>query len=130
MKSLLATIICLFSINIIYSSTIIVCKTCDISNISMAIDKAKNHDTIIIRNGTYSEFDIEINKPIKIIGEQAIIDAQFKGGGFNIKSDSVSLSNLKINNIKRSYTKDIAGVVAYKSNLLLIENIEFNNLII
>ena len=93
----------------------------------MAIDKAKNHDTIIIRNGTYSEFDIEINKPIKIIGEQAIIDAQFKGGGFNIKSDSVSLSNLKINNIKRSYTKDIAGVVAYKSNLLLIENIEFNN---
>ncbi len=127
MKSLLTTIICLFSINIIYSSVIIVCNKCDISDISIAIDKAKNHDTIIIKKGTYYEFDIEINKPIKIIGENSIIDVEFNGGGFNIKSDSVYLSNLKINNIKRSYTKDIAGIVAYKSDHFVIENIEFNN---
>ena len=109
------------------AQNIIVCDNCNFTNVSNAISNANTHDTIIVSKGLYKEHDIIIDKPLTLIGEEAIIDADFKGGCFNVIADSVSISGFTINNIKTSYTKDISGIYTFRISNFIFENNTFNN---
>ena len=64
----------------ILAQPIIVCKDCKTSSLKQAIALAKDYDTIIVKKGTYKEYNIEINKPLTIIGENyPVIDGELKG---------------------------------------------------
>ncbi|MDP7568059.1 MAG: nitrous oxide reductase family maturation protein NosD [Flavobacteriales bacterium] len=127
MKKILTTFfLCLFIAHV-YSQDLIVCKGCKLNSIKRGIDIARPHDTIYIKKDTYLEHDINIEKPITIIGNGATVDAEFKGGGFDINTDSIFITDLIINNIKSSYTKDIAGIYAFGISHFIFEKIEFNH---
>ena len=79
------------------AKTLEVCSVCDISSLKEAIIIAKDFDTILIKEGTYKENNIIINKPLTIIGEQyPVIDGDLKGEIITIESDNVTLDGLSL----------------------------------
>ena len=116
----------LFWCNFILADTITVCHSCNISSIKEALAFAKDFDTIQIKPGTYKEYDIIINKPLTIVGENyPIIDGEKKGEIFTIISDHVTLDGLFIKNVGLSYTEDYAAIRVRKS-----ENFEIKNIVL
>ena len=100
-----------------------VCSNCQYKSIKEAIFVASPHDTISIQEGTYFESEIEINKPLAIIGvNKPVIDAQFSKGIIDVKADSVILKGLVIQNVEISYTKDYAAIHLFKSKHFIIED--------
>lgn len=113
---------------LLQATQIEVCETCKISSIKEAIEIASAHDSVIVQEGIYNEFDIQISKPIFLKGiGKPVIDGQEKGPIFEIHADSVTLSGFEINNVARSHTKDYAAVRTYKIKHFLFEDNTFNN---
>ena len=82
-------------------------------------------DTVYVKKGTYECSDLELRKPIVLIGENgAILDGLGTGYVLKILADSVSVSGFKIINSGRSYTKDFAAVYAYRANYFKLSNLE------
>lgn len=105
-----------------------VCSTCAVKTIKDAIKKASRHDTVSIGNGTYKEFNIQIRKPLTIIGnKEVIIDGDMKGYIFQIASDSVSIKGVTIKNAGQSYTKDFAAIHISRSKYFKLENLRLKN---
>ncbi|VAX26866.1 Nitrous oxide reductase maturation protein NosD [hydrothermal vent metagenome] len=97
-------------------------------SIQKAINSANPGDTIFVKKGIYYESDIVVNKAVVIIGDDyPIVDAQEKGVIFEITSDSVTISGLKIINVGKSYTKDFSAIHAYKIKHFAIINNIFEN---
>ncbi len=131
MKKIIVLLITLlfFSASSLYAETIIVCKTCKVNSIKEAIAMAEDFDTIRVQKGTYKEFDIIINKPLTIIGENLpVIDGELKGEIITIISDNVTIDGLFIKNVGRSYTKDFAAIRIRKSKKFEIKNLILENL--
>lgn len=66
-----------------------------------ALDATKPFDTIYIRNGTYNERFLHINKPLTLQGEhqqETIIDAGHLGSVFIVNAPGVHISNLTLRN--------------------------------
>ena len=105
-----------------------VCSNCQYKSIKEAIFVALPHDTISIQEGTYFESEIEINKPLAIIGvNKPVIDAQFNKGIIRVTADSVILKGLVVQNVEISYTKDYAAIHFYRSKHFVIEDNELKN---
>jgi nitrous oxidase accessory protein len=121
-------ILILFSISFGYAQQTVVCSTCKVTSIASAIQAAKAHDTILVKKGIYKEYDIQIRKPITILGEnEAIIDGQKKGYIFKIKSDSITLNNLTLLNVGQSYTKDFAAIYISRSKNFTLTNLRLKD---
>lgn len=104
-----------------------VCPSCPISSIKTAIQQAKAHDKLIIQAATYSEYNIVVDKPLHIMGqENAIVDGKSQGEIFIITADSVYMSGLTINNVQVSHTKDNAAIKTLKADYFTFENLTFN----
>ena len=113
----------------VFSKTIIVCKDCSIKTIKESIHRAKDYDTILIKKGTYKEFNLRVDKPLTIIGEDyPIIDGELKGEIITITSDNVTLDGLFIINVGTSYTEDYAAVRVVKSENFVIQNLVLEKL--
>ncbi len=113
----------------IQANTINVCSSCSIKTIKEAVQLAKDGDTIFIKNGTYKETRIFINKSVHIIGENyPVIDAENKTDSvFAVKADNFSISGLKFINIGMSHTKEIAAIfVSHSNNFTIKDNIAEN----
>lgn len=107
----------------LFAQTIEVCNSCKTSTISQAVEKAQPFDTILIKKGTYKEYNIGITKPLTIIGEDnPVIDGENKGEIITIQSDSVTVDGLTIVNVGTSYTTDFAAIRVVKSKKFLIKN--------
>ena len=79
-----------------YAKTITVCNTCEVKTIKQAIELAEDYDTILIKKGTYKEFDIIVDKPLTIIGENyPVVDGELKGEIIKITSDNVTIDGEK-----------------------------------
>ena len=111
----------------LFSQSINVCSNCEITNISKSIENANSGDTIYFKKETFYENDIVIDKPLTLIGNKTVLDVRFFGDGFIVKSDHVAISGFVINNIKSSFTKDLAGIKAYGISFFSFKNNEFNN---
>ena len=110
----------------LHAQQIKVCATCKVKTIKEAVKNASKHDTISIEKGVYNEFDIQIKKPITIIGNRdAIIDGNKKGYIFQIASDSVTIKGITIKNVGKSYTKDFAAIHISRSKHFKIEDVRF-----
>lgn len=106
-----------------------VCKSCDITSVSKAITAAKDFDTVIVKKGTYKDYNIVIDKPLTIIGEKhPVIDGEFKGEIVTITSDNVTLDGFSIINVGTSYTEDYAAIRVRRSNNFVIKNIVLEKL--
>ncbi|HEY5687294.1 MAG TPA: nitrous oxide reductase family maturation protein NosD [Yeosuana sp.] len=108
---------------------IIVCKDCQTNSLKQAVALAKDYDTIIVKKGTYKEYNIEINKPLTIIGENyPVIDGELKGEIITIVSDHVVVDGLFIINVGTSYTEDFAAIRVKRSKDFEIKNLVLEKL--
>jgi len=106
-----------------------VCETCELKSISKAIEIAADHDTIVVKKGTYKEFNILVDKPLTIIGENyPVIDGEDKGEIIRIVSDNVTIDGLFIINVGTSYTSDYAAIRVVKSEHFVIQNVVLEKL--
>lgn len=106
-----------------------VCNSCEYKNIKTAIKSAAAGDTVVIKKGTYREFNLQITKPLTIIGEDhPVIDGEDRGEIITIESDNVTIDGLKIINVGTSYTTDYAAVRVVKSENFLIQNLQLEKL--
>ncbi len=119
----------IFPYAIANANTITVCKTCNVKTIKEAVHKAQEYDTITVKKDTYKEFNIHINKPLTLIGENfPTIDGEDKGEIITITSDNVTLDGFFIINVGTSYTADYAAVRVVKSKNFVIQNLVLEKL--
>jgi len=106
-----------------------VCANCKITSIKEAIAVSKAFDTIVIKKGTYKEYDIVVDKPLTLVGENyPVIDGESKGEIFTITSDHVTIDGLFIINVGTSYTEDYAAVRVKRSKHFIIQNLVLEKL--
>lgn len=104
--------------------TIEVCPSCEYKKISIAIEAAADHDTILLKKGTYYEYNIAVTKPLTILGEEGVVvDGKDQGEIITIQADDVTVKGLKIINVGTSYTTDYAAIRVVKSANFLLEDL-------
>ena len=111
------------------AGTITVCGSCEVKTIKEGVALAADFDTLLIKKGTYKEFNIQITKPLTIIGENyPVIDGEDKGEIITIVSDNVTIDGLFIINVGTSYTADYAAIRVVQSENFLIQNVVLEKL--
>lgn len=111
------------------AETITVCISCEIYSLKEAIVVAQAGDTILVKKGTYKEYNIIVDKPLTIKGENyPIIDGEDQGEIIRIVSDHVTIDGLFIINVGTSYTSDHAAIRVVRSEHFLIQNVVLENL--
>ena len=132
MRSLLKIISCfifLLCANLFAADTIEVCENCEVNSLKSAIALAKSGDTIVVKKGTYKEFNILVDKPLTIKGEgYPIIDGEDKGEIIRITADNVTIDGLFIINVGTSYTSDHAAIRVVRCENFLIQNVVLEKL--
>ncbi|WP_222983860.1 nitrous oxide reductase family maturation protein NosD [Flagellimonas meishanensis] len=119
----------LFFINTLWATTIVVCETCEIKSIKEAISLAADFDTILIKRGTYREFNLLVNKPLTLKGEGfPTIDGEDKGEIIRVVSDNVTIDGFFIINVGTSYTSDHAAIRMVRCKNFLIQNVVLERL--
>lgn len=114
---------------LLLGKTIKVCNSCEIKTIKKGIVIATALDTVLVKKGKYNEFNIVIDKPLTLLGENyPIIDGELKGGIIKVISDNVTVDGLFIINVGTSYTEDYAAVRVVKSKNFLIQNLVLEKL--
>ena len=111
------------------AETIEVCATCKLKSIKEAIALASDFDTVLIKKGTYKEFNLVIDKPLTLLGQgYPVIDGEDKGEIITITSDEVTIDGLFIVNVGTSYTSDYAAIRVVKSKNFIIQNVVLEKL--
>ncbi len=111
------------------AQSIEVCSDCKINSLQKAIDSATAGDTILVKKGTYKEYNILIDKPLTIRGQNyPIIDGEDKGEIIRIVSDNVTIDGLFIINVGTSYTSDHAAIRVVRSENFVIKNVVLEKL--
>lgn len=106
-----------------YANSVQVCKSCRFTSIKQAIANTSAYDTIWVQKGVYLEFDIDINRPLVMLGvDTPIIDGNGEGTIINIAADNVVIRGFTLKNVGVSYTKDHAAIHVYKCRNFTIEN--------
>ncbi|MDG4949476.1 nitrous oxide reductase family maturation protein NosD [Weeksellaceae bacterium KMM 9724] len=125
----LSLIFLLFGLTLGFAKTIKVGANEKYKSIKSAIAMAEDNDIIKVAKGTYNEIDIEITRPLSIIGEDGVIvDGMKKGQIFHIKSDHVTLKNLTVQNVGLSYTNDWAAIRVSNSQHFRLENLTLRDM--
>lgn len=92
-------------------------------SIQEAVDRASAGDTLIISEGTYTQFGIIIRKPLTIIGENyPVIDADFKGNILIVATSNLTVQGLKLINTGRSNMDDSAAIKFFDSKDCIIQD--------
>jgi len=113
----------------IFAKTITVCAECAVQSVTEGVKLASDFDTLLIKKGTYKEFNILIDKPLTLLGENyPVIDGEDRGEIISIVSDNVTVDGLFIINVGTSYTTDYAAIRVVKSEHYLIQNVVFEKL--
>ncbi|RTE52756.1 nitrous oxide reductase family maturation protein NosD [Arenibacter aquaticus] len=128
-KRLLFLMPALLLVHNMRAETISVCSSCTVTSIKRAVMLSADYDTILVKKGTYREFNIQINKPLTIKGEDyPIIDGEDQGEIITILSDNVTIEGLFIINVGTSYTADYAAIRVVESENFLIQNVVLEKL--
>ncbi len=112
-----------------------VCRVCNIKSLEKAVEISQPGDTILIKQGTYKEHEIQISKPLVIIGEgKPVIDGEEEGSIIKINASGVSFSGLIIRNVGFSHRKEFAAIHLFESDDFrisdnVLENVFFGILI-
>lgn len=124
MRSFLIIVILFFQLSVS-------AKTWSVKNekeLVAALQKSSAYDTLQINGGHYKVLNLEITKPLIIIGiNKPTLDAQLKGEIFIVKSNNVSISGCGFHNVGETSMIDWAGVKILESENVKIFNNEFRN---
>jgi nitrous oxidase accessory protein len=113
----------LFLATSIQAADIKVCKSCKIKSVSAAVIAAKPNDRILVEPGYYAERNINITKPVKLIGiGKPVIDAKNKGGIFDVRTNHVVIKGFELRNVEVSYMRDYAAVKVYEGKHITVED--------
>ena len=113
----------------LWGKTIEVCPTCEVKSIKEGIAIAADFDTLLIKKGNYKEFNIVIDKPLTLKGENyPVVDGEDRGEIIRIIADNVTVDGLHIINVGTSYTTDYAAIRVVKSDNFLIQNVVLEKL--
>ena len=116
------------SVTRLSAAQIEVCPTCPISSVAKAFELAKDGDEVVLKSGTYKEYDLDLTKSIKLKGvDNPVIDGELKGAILSISADSFSIEGITFRNVGQSYTKDFAAILVSRSNHFTIENNTLEN---
>lgn len=98
-------------------------KDSELSEIKQGVALAEEYDTLFIHEGVYLENQIEIHKPLTIIGvNNPVIDSEGGDEIFVVFADSVRISGLTLKNVGVSYIEDRAAIKLNEVNGALIED--------
>ncbi len=123
------TVFILFMGASLWGKTIEVCSSCKVKSIKEGVALATDFDTLLVKKGTYREFNIVIDKPLTLMGEEfPVIDGEDQGEIITITSDNVTVDGLFIINVGTSYTSDYAAIRVVKSKNFLIQNVVLEKL--
>jgi nitrous oxidase accessory protein len=112
----------------IFANDIIVGEGQQFSSVKIAIQSAKDGDRIIIKQGTYKENNIIVDKKIQLIGEgYPAIDGEGAGEIFTVRANDCIIKNILIKNTGISFIKDVSGIKVENSKRVLIESNIFEN---
>ncbi len=115
--------------NALWGSIVEVCPGCPIKSIKEGVAAASAYDTVLIKKGTYKEFNILLDKPLTLLGEDLpVVDGEDQGEIITIISDHVTVDGLRIINVGTSYTTDFAAIRVIKSKDFLIQNMVLEKL--
>ena len=113
----------------LWAKTIEVCASCEVTTIKDGVALAAEYDTLLIKKGTYKEFNIVVDKPLTLLGQGfPVIDGEDQGEIITIISDNVTVDGLFIINVGTSYTSDYAAIRVVKSKNFLIQNVVLEKL--
>ena len=119
----ITVMILVFACHFALPKTIIVSKESSQNSIKKAVNDALPFDTILVKPGHYIEYDIYIDKPLYVIGEDyPVIDGDHTSEIIVIKSDSVLFKGFQIQNVGFSFTKDWAGIKIDNKDYCTIED--------
>ena len=112
-----------FACHFAFSETVSVHVDGTPNPIQSAIDNASPFDTILVYSGRYIEYDIQIDKPLFVIGiDRPIIDGDHKSEIIIVMSDSVLFQGFQIQNVGFSFIKDWAGIKIDNKDYCTIED--------
>ncbi|MCT7904403.1 nitrous oxide reductase family maturation protein NosD [Candidatus Ornithobacterium hominis] len=107
---------------------IIVSPDGQLSSIKKALTQANNGDVIKLKKGVYREYNIEITKSVKIIGESGVvIDGEKKGQIIHILADGVELRNFTVQNVGSDISTIYAAVRLSSCQDFFISNLVLKN---
>src|SRR5690606_32889315 len=90
--------------------------------IKSAIDAAENGDTLLISKGVYKEGNLVIKKAICLIGnDKPVLDGELKYEILTVRSDSVVIKGLTLQNCSRAALNDPAAIKVYRAKHITIE---------
>ena len=122
-------IITLFHLQGMMAGTVTVCNDCEINSIQKGVAMASEFDTVLVKKGTYKEYNIVIDKPLTLLGENyPIVDGEKKGEIIKVISDHVTIDGLFIINVGVSYTSDHAAIRIIKSEHFTVQNVVLEKL--
>ena len=119
----IAVIFCLLAVNQSYARTLHVGQGKTYQSVQLAINAAKDGDSVIVHGGVYKEGPLEVNKNIVLKGiGYPVLDGENKYQVITIRANGAVLDGFKIQHGGRSDTKDIAGVLVYDSYRVAVIN--------
>jgi len=113
----------LFSANFALADHIVISPGNHENSFQEAINKSNPYDTVFVLSGKYIAYDIEIDRPLVIIGKNyPVIDGNHKSEILRITSDSVVFKGFQVQNVGFSFTKDWAGIKIDNKDYCVIED--------
>lgn len=98
-------------------------KDSDLSEIKKAVAIAGEYDTLYIHGGMYLENQIEVHKPLTIVGiDNPVIDSEGGDEIFVVFADDVRISGFTLKNIGVSYIEDRAAIKLNEVDRAVIED--------
>ncbi|MBX2921888.1 MAG: nitrous oxide reductase family maturation protein NosD [Chitinophagaceae bacterium] len=111
-----------------FSTVLYVGEKEQFSSIKKALAASKAGDTIIITRGTYKEGNIIIDKPVCLLGRDLpVLDGELKYEILSVKSDSVVIKGLQLQNSGRAAMNDPGAIKIYDASHIRIEDNRLQN---
>lgn len=121
------TFFCLLVSTILNGGTLEVCSGCDYRDVQSAYQDAKDGDHLVVKGGVHTVSELIVEKAISIRGvDGAILD----GNGSTIlyiHHDSVSITDIRLQNVATNYIEDRAALKCNDSDYLVIKNVTVRN---
>ena len=120
---ILCLIALFFLVNSLSAKTIYVGKNRSITSIQEGINQARHGDTVLVDKGLYKEGNITLNKSILLKGiDYPVLDGENKYEILTVHANYATVEGFKIQHGGRSELKDIAGILVYDSDGVIIIN--------
>ncbi|MBS1549815.1 MAG: nitrous oxide reductase family maturation protein NosD [Bacteroidetes bacterium] len=120
--------ICFLSTIWLHASVIKVGKDQQFKSINRAINSAKPGDEIWVYEGVYKEGNINIEKPIQLIGiGRPVLDGEMKYEILSLRANHIVIKGFKIINSGEDEIKNIGAIRLYDSHYSTISNNIFEN---